>query len=68
MAMQKRTLALVLIASMSGVLLVDLGLALALASAHKSYVGALAGLTGTIPGFVIAGLAWRGKLPERRRR
>ncbi len=56
-------MALVLTASMSAILLVDLAMALMLAGAHKSYVGTLAGLTATIPGFVIAVLAWRGKLP-----
>jgi hypothetical protein len=48
---------------MSAVLLADLAVALALASAHRFYIGALAGSMATIPGFLIAALAWRGKLP-----
>jgi len=63
MTMQKRTLALGLTVAMSLVLLADLLLALMLANAHRFYGGVLAGATATIPGFVIASLAWRGKLP-----
>jgi ABC-type cobalamin transport system permease subunit len=63
MAMQKRVLALGLTAVMSAVVLADLVLALMLASAHKSYGAVVASLTATVPGFVIAVLAWRGKLP-----
>ena len=62
--MPKRRLALILFVSMSAVVAVQLVLMLVLAGAHKPYMTLVAGLTGTIPGFVIASLAWRGRLPS----
>ena len=61
--MPKHRLALALMASMVAVVLADVIATLALSSAHKPYLGLLVSASATIPGFVIAVLAWRGKLP-----
>lgn len=60
--MPKRKLAISLYASMSLVIGVELIFALWLAAVHKPYWQVLPSLPATIPGFVIATLAWRGKL------
>jgi hypothetical protein len=66
MKMPKRRLAAILGASMSLVVAVNLGLVLGLASDHKAYViPALFGIASVIPGFVVATLAWRGRLRSR---
>jgi hypothetical protein len=43
----------------------DLVLVFSLAAGHKPYVGALASMTAFIPGFIVAALAWQGRLPSR---
>lgn len=58
-------LARVLFISMLGVLICDLVAFLVLSSTHQPPVGLLVSATATIPGFVMAGLASRGKLPNR---
>jgi len=47
------------------VVAVNVMLAVGLAIDHKPYVLPLASLTACIPGFVVAGLAWRGRLASR---
>jgi hypothetical protein len=62
--MPKRKLAMVLFASMGAILIGQLVLVLALLATHRSGVLMLIGpMAATLPGFVIAVLAWRGKLP-----
>jgi hypothetical protein len=63
--MPKRKLAVVLASSMGLVVAVNVMLAVGLAIDHKPYVLPLASLTACIPGFVVAGLAWRGRLTSR---
>ena len=62
--MPKRRLALVLFASMFAVVAILLTLMLVLAGANTPYLSLVAGLPTLIPGFVVATLAWRGKLPS----
>ena len=59
--MPKRKLALVLVMSMSAIVIVQI-IAFTIVG-HGSAALLSAGITATIPGFVIAALAWRGKLP-----
>jgi hypothetical protein len=47
---------------MALIVVVESVFALLLAGAHKPYWQVLSSLPATIPGFVIATLAWRGKL------
>jgi F0F1-type ATP synthase assembly protein I len=62
--MPKRKLAMVLFASMGVVLIGELAFALSLFTAHRSGALMLIGpMAATLPGFVVAVLAWRGKLP-----
>ena len=63
--MPKRKLAVVLASSMGLVVAMNVLLALGLAIDHKPYVLPLASLTACIPGFVVAGLAWSGRLASR---
>ena len=63
--MPKRKLAVVLFSTLGMAAILDLALALGLAMAHKPYIGPLAGLSAFIPGFVVAALAWQGRLPSR---
>jgi hypothetical protein len=49
---------------MSAVVLLQASMMLALAFAHKPFIPMLAGVIGVTPGFIIAVLAWRGKLPK----
>jgi len=62
--MPKRKLAVILFTSMSAVVAVQLVLMMVLAAAHKPYMAVIAGLCGTIPGFVMAIRAWHGQLPS----
>lgn len=62
--MPKRKLAIGLYASMALIIAVESVFALCLAGAHRPYWQVLTSLPATIPGFVIATLAWRGKLPS----
>jgi hypothetical protein len=62
--MPKRKLAVILFTSMSAVVAVQLVLLMVLAAAHKPYMALVAGLCGTIPGFVMAVRAWCGRLPS----
>jgi hypothetical protein len=61
----KRKLAVVLISTLGLVLIVNLTLLLGLAVAHKPYLIPLVSMTACIPGFVVAALAWQGRLPSR---
>jgi hypothetical protein len=63
--MPRRKLAVVQISARGLVLIVDLTLVLGLAIAHKPYLIALVSMTACIPGFVVAVLAWQGRLPSR---
>ncbi len=62
--MPNRRLAFVLFGSMSAVVAILLLPMLVLAAAHKPYMSFLPGILGTMPGFMVAALAWRGKLPH----
>jgi hypothetical protein len=62
--MPKRKLAMVLFASMGAILIGQLVVVLALFATHRSGAIMLIGpMAATLPSFVIAVLAWRGKLP-----
>ena len=61
--MTKRGLAIGLASSMVAVAAVNILLALGLALDHRAFVAPLASLTACIPGFVVAALAWRDRLP-----
>ncbi len=62
--MPKRKLAMVLFASMGVVLIGQLAFALAIVAANRSGALVLIGpMAATLPGFVVAVRAWRGKLP-----
>ena len=63
--MPKRKLAVVLALSMVSVGAANVLLAVALAHEHRPSVIPLASLTACIPGFVVAALAWQGRLPSR---
>lgn len=63
--MPKKKLAVFLSASMGAALIADLVAALFLANEHRPFVALVASATATIPGFVIAVLAWQGKLQTR---
>jgi hypothetical protein len=60
--MTKRKLAVVLASTAGLVGAVDLSLVLGLAFTHRPYAIPLLSLMGCIPGFVIAALAWQGRL------
>jgi len=62
--MPKRKLAVVLWLSIGVAAAVDMALVATLALEHRAFVGPLLGMTAFIPGFVIAGLAWQGRLPS----
>lgn len=62
--MPKRTLVAVLAWSIGLALATDLVLIFALVVEHRPYAIPLVGaLAGFIPGLVVAGLAWKGRLP-----
>jgi hypothetical protein len=62
--MPKKKLALILFGSMLVILAIHFIVLIMLTGAHKPYMVLVAGLAGTIPGFVVASLAWRGWLPN----
>ncbi len=64
--MPRRKLAIFLAASMGALCLVEGLFAVVLAAQHKPFAIALASLTACIPGFVVAALAWQGRLPSGR--
>ncbi len=64
--MSKRKLAVVMMSLVTAVVLLNLALAIALAQEHRPYVVSLAAaMTACVPGFVVAALAWKGRLPSR---
>ena len=63
--MPKRKLAILLASSMGLVWAVDLALGIGLALAHKPFIVPLISMSACIPGLVVAGLAWHGRLPSR---
>jgi hypothetical protein len=62
--MRKRNLAVVLMSSLGLAVAVDLSLVLSLALEHRAYIIPLASVSAFIPGFVVAALAWQGRLPS----
>ena len=63
--MRKRKLAIFLASSMGLVWAVDLALGIGLASLHRPFIIPLLSMCACIPGLVVAGLAWQGRLPHR---
>ena len=63
--MPKRKLALILVSSMGFVWVVNLALGVGLALQHRPFAIPLLSMTACIPGLVVAGLAWHGRLPPR---
>jgi len=63
--MQKRKLAIILATSMGLMAALDAWLILSLAWAHRPFYFLLGSMAAVMPGFVIATLAWRGRLPSR---
>jgi hypothetical protein len=61
--MPKRKLALGLASAMGLVLAADLALSLGLALHHEPFATPLISMMTVIPGLVVAGLAWQGRLP-----
>ena len=62
---QKRKLAIILAVSMGSLAAIEVLLAVGLALEHGPYVIPLASITACVPGFVVAALAWRGRLPSK---
>ena len=63
--MPKRKLAIILMLAMTAVGAVNLMLIFWLAFVHKPFIFSLAGISACIPGFVVAALAWQGRLASR---
>jgi hypothetical protein len=63
--MPKRKLAIFLAGTLGIVAMSSVALSAMLAVAHKPFVIPLLSVTACLPGFVVAGLAWRGLLPSR---
>lgn len=63
--MPKRRLAILLASSMGLVLAVDLALGIGLGLAHRPFLIPLLSMSACIPGLVVAGLAWQGRLPPK---
>jgi F0F1-type ATP synthase assembly protein I len=63
--MRKRGLAIILATAMGLVVTLDACLILILAWAHRPFYFLLGSMAAVTPGFVIAALAWRGRLPSR---
>lgn len=63
--MPKRKLAIVLLLTIGLATAVDTALVVSLALEHKAFAIPLVGMTAFMPGLVIAGLAWQGRLPSR---
>jgi len=63
--MPKRKLAIILATSMGLLAAMDALLILILAWSHRPFYFVVGGMTALMPGFVMASLAWRGRLPSR---
>ncbi len=63
--MPKRRLAIILAAMMGLVVLLDAALIVSLAWAHRPFYFLIGSMAAVTPGFVVATLAWRGRLPSR---
>ena len=62
--MPKRKLAVILALSMGMAGAIDIALVVFVALQHKVFAIPLLGMTAFIPGLVMAGLAWEGRLPS----